>query len=81
VIARAPCIMLSRERGVPFAVDAEKCDSCGECVRLGCPAISRGEHSRATIDAAACAGCRQCVQVCKVGAIKKVVAADAECAR
>jgi indolepyruvate ferredoxin oxidoreductase alpha subunit len=80
VISRAPCIMLSRERGEPFTVDAERCNACGECVRLGCPAISRGEHSRATIDAAACAGCRQCVQVCKVGAIKKVVA-DAECAR
>ena len=69
VIAKAPCILLSKASADPFAVDAEKCTACGECVRLGCPAISRDEAAKAVIDAAQCVGCRQCVQVCKYGAI------------
>jgi indolepyruvate ferredoxin oxidoreductase alpha subunit len=71
VIARAPCVLLTRERGEPFAVDVEKCNACGICIRLGCPAIGRGENSRAKIDAELCVGCRQCVQVCRYGAIER----------
>lgn len=71
VIAKAPCILLTREHGEPFAVNAEVCNACGECVRLGCPAISRDSGGRATIDAELCVGCRHCVQVCKQGAIKR----------
>ena len=82
VIARAPCILLTSDRGEPYVVDAEKCNACGECVRLGCPAISRGERSRATIDEVSCVGCRQCVQVCRQGAIgKRSPATSGECAR
>jgi indolepyruvate ferredoxin oxidoreductase alpha subunit len=69
VIAKAPCVLLTREHDEPYAVVTEKCDACGECVRLGCPAISRDGEARAVIDAALCVGCRQCVQVCKYGAI------------
>jgi indolepyruvate ferredoxin oxidoreductase alpha subunit len=72
VIAKAPCVLLTRERGEPFAIDTEKCNACGFCIRLGCPAIGRGENSRARIDADLCVGCRQCVQVCRCGAIKRV---------
>jgi indolepyruvate ferredoxin oxidoreductase alpha subunit len=69
VIAKAPCVLLTRERGEPFTVDVEKCNACGICIRLGCPAVGRGENSRARIDAELCVGCRQCVQVCRYGAI------------
>jgi len=71
VIAKAPCVLVTRERNEPFAVDVEKCNACGICVRLGCPAISRDENSRARIDTEICIGCRQCVQVCRVGAIRR----------
>lgn len=71
VIARAPCILLSRDHPDPFMVDESKCTACGECVRLGCPAISRDASSKATIDAELCVGCRQCVQVCPSGAIRR----------
>jgi indolepyruvate ferredoxin oxidoreductase alpha subunit len=69
VIAKAPCILLTREYPDPFAVDDDACTACGECVRLGCPAISRDKSAIAVIDVALCVGCRQCVQVCKYGAI------------
>jgi indolepyruvate ferredoxin oxidoreductase alpha subunit len=75
VIARAPCALLMKERPDPFAVDDTACTACGECIRLGCPAISRDGNSRAVIDITICVGCRQCVQVCKYGAIQRTGAA------
>jgi indolepyruvate ferredoxin oxidoreductase alpha subunit len=75
VIAKAPCALLAMDRPDPFAVDDEACTACGECIRLGCPAISRDCNARAVIDVASCVGCRQCVQVCKYGAIQRTGAA------
>jgi indolepyruvate ferredoxin oxidoreductase alpha subunit len=75
VIAKAPCALLIKERPDPFAVDDEACTACGECVRLGCPAIGRGSDSKAVIDISVCVGCRQCVQVCKYTAIVRTGAA------
>ena len=72
IIAKAPCILLSKEHPDPFAVDEDACTKCGECVRLGCPAISRDKKAIAVIDTSLCVGCRQCVQVCKYGAIVRV---------
>ena len=72
VIAKAPCALLDKEPHDPFAVDKETCNACGECVRLGCPAISRDDAAKAVIDTAQCVGCRQCVQVCRYGAIVRV---------
>jgi indolepyruvate ferredoxin oxidoreductase alpha subunit len=75
VIAKAPCALLDKTQADPFAVDEEACTACGECIRLGCPAISRNDASRAVIDISVCVGCRQCVQVCKYGAIVRSGAA------
>jgi indolepyruvate ferredoxin oxidoreductase alpha subunit len=75
VIAKAPCALLVRELKDPFAIDEEQCTACGECVRLGCPAISRDSASKAVIDVSMCVGCRQCVQVCKYKAIVRAGAA------
>ena len=72
IIARAPCALLIRDHPDPFAVDEDACTKCGECVRLGCPAISRNKKAIAVIDTSLCVGCRQCVQVCKSGAIVRV---------
>jgi indolepyruvate ferredoxin oxidoreductase alpha subunit len=69
VIAKAPCVLLTKDHPDPFAVDDDECTACGDCVRLGCPAISRATDSKATIDLDLCVGCRQCVQVCRYGAI------------
>jgi len=75
VIAKAPCALLNKEYADPYSIDEEACTACGECIRLGCPAISRGEDSKAVIDVSVCVGCRQCVQVCKYGAIQRSGAA------
>lgn len=70
IIFRAPCALLVKDKGDPYAVDEEACTKCGICVKLGCPAIGRDEHTRvATIDTSVCVGCGQCVQVCRYGAI------------
>jgi len=70
IIFRAPCALLVRDKGDPYAVDEELCSKCGACIKLGCPAIGRDELTRvAYIDTAVCVGCGQCVQVCRYDAI------------
>lgn len=73
IIYKAPCALLIREKGDPYAVVEEACTKCGACIKLGCPAIGKDERtSRAYIDVAICVGCAQCVQVCKYNAIQHV---------
>jgi indolepyruvate ferredoxin oxidoreductase alpha subunit len=70
IVFRAPCALLVKDKGDPYAVDEEACTKCGVCIKLGCPAIGKEERtSRAVIDTAVCVGCGQCVQVCKYDAI------------
>lgn len=70
IVFKAPCALLIKQKGDPYAVDEDACTKCGACVKLGCPAIGRDEHTRvAVIDTEICVGCGQCVQVCKYGAI------------
>jgi indolepyruvate ferredoxin oxidoreductase alpha subunit len=61
----------ARERWLPLEVDAEQCNGCGLCFRIGCPAILRSEqvHPKtgrhlAEIDPLLCTGCEVCAQVC-----------------
>lgn len=70
IIARRPCALLKSVRHAPpYAVDAIKCKSCGLCLRLGCPAISRGEDGKAAVDETLCTGCGVCAQLCRFGAL------------
>jgi indolepyruvate ferredoxin oxidoreductase, alpha subunit len=73
VAARAPCPPV---RGGPRAVSAARCNRCGACLRLGCPAISDGLDAM-RIDAALCAGCGVCAQVCRAAAIAPIATAEA----
>jgi len=70
IIVRGACPLLVRPSGAPLEVDAEKCDSCYACLRIGCPAISVSED-KAWIDASLCVGssCSICAQVCPQEAI------------
>ncbi|MBR2023516.1 MAG: indolepyruvate ferredoxin oxidoreductase subunit alpha [Clostridia bacterium] len=69
IIAQRPCALLDKKLKKP-AVKVTDCKNCGKCMKLGCPAISKGEKG-IVIDTAQCVGCEVCVQVCPFGCIKK----------
>jgi len=71
VIIRGPCPLHVKVKGVSVVVDADKCDSCYACIRLGCPAIVM-EGDKARIEAHLCVGegCSLCLQVCPREAIR-----------
>ncbi|MBM4463764.1 MAG: indolepyruvate ferredoxin oxidoreductase subunit alpha [Chloroflexi bacterium] len=70
IIARGPCPLKERPTSRPFSIDADRCDGCATCLRLGCPALLR-EGDKATIDKGRCVGdaCGICLQVCPREAI------------
>ncbi|NLI11446.1 indolepyruvate ferredoxin oxidoreductase subunit alpha [Pelotomaculum propionicicum] len=70
IIARRPCVLLSK--AVEPAVEAlpDKCIGCKACIRLGCPAILMKEKT-ARVHPLACTGCGLCPQVCPEAALVK----------
>lgn len=66
VIAQRPCALL--DKSAKPRVEACGCRDCGICMRLGCPAISRGEKG-VEIDSVQCVGCGVCVKVCPFGVL------------
>lgn len=70
IIVRGLCPSQSKKRGDPLTVDVDKCDGCGACLRLGCPAAVRRDD-KAWIDVALCLGtaCSLCQQACPQKAI------------
>lgn len=73
IIAKAPCVLL---KGQKFPnrceVDPDACKKCGACMKIGCPAMTRGADGKVRIDATMCNGCGLCRSYCKFGAIKTV---------
>ncbi len=68
IIARRPCVLISRQAGPPVTVDRETCTGCKTCLKLSCPAISVTDKT-CSVDPVSCTGCGLCVQVCKFGAL------------
>ena len=66
IIAQRPCALL--DKSTKPTVGVENCRDCGICMRLGCPAISKGENG-VKIDQIQCVGCEVCVNVCPFGAL------------
>jgi indolepyruvate ferredoxin oxidoreductase alpha subunit len=70
IIVRGSCAMQVRKRENPRKVDTEKCNQCGACLRLGCPAIQSAD-GQVFIEPTLCAGdiCTICEQLCPQKAI------------
>ncbi|MBQ7257045.1 MAG: indolepyruvate ferredoxin oxidoreductase subunit alpha [Abditibacteriota bacterium] len=77
IIAKHPCMIGGKIKTVRrFKVDADKCKACGQCFKLGCTAIERGDcvdeakgRYKSRINPILCVGCGMCSQLCKFGAI------------
>ena len=70
IIVQGACSVHVPKRSAPRAIDVEKCNLCGVCLRLGCPAIQKGDK-QLYIDEALCVGnaCTVCQQLCPRQAI------------
>jgi len=76
IIMDGPCVFVELERKAPFEVDADLCNGCTLCFRLGCPAIvrtdvldARSGRPKADIDPVLCVSCDMCRQICPRKAI------------
>jgi len=67
VVAQSPCVLLTKEHPKPLNIN-DNCRACGICLKLGCPAISKGT-GHMQLDATLCNGCTACRQVCRFDAI------------
>ena len=74
IIALAPCVLMTREQAGEVVVDEERCNLCGVCVDLGCPAIAPGEDAVSVLET--CTGCGLCVEVCRRDALSLTCAGD-----
>jgi indolepyruvate ferredoxin oxidoreductase alpha subunit len=78
VISRRECALLPKAKAqwMSLEVDEDRCNGCGLCFQVGCPAIVRSnevdektQRHQARIDPLLCTGCEVCAQVCARGAI------------
>ena len=67
VVALSPCVLLTRSRDGGILVDEERCNLCGVCLDLGCPALLPGEAAVSIGED--CTGCALCVEACRRGAL------------
>lgn len=69
IIVRRPCELLPG-RQARQAVAIIECKNCGICMRMGCPALIKGEAG-VVVDETLCTGCGLCIKVCPTGCIKE----------
>lgn len=78
IVAQRECALLPevRREWMALKVDPERCNGCGLCFRVACPAIVAADEldpktgrPLAWIDPLLCTGCEICAQVCARGAI------------
>jgi len=70
LVAVATC-QLRVARATPFAIDPARCNRCGTCLSLGCPAIEDVGGEAMVIDPAVCVGCSRCAPMCRGTAISR----------
>lgn len=73
IITKSPCVLL---KGVTFPnkcrAISDKCKKCGQCLKPGCPALTRNEDGTVKINPSMCNGCGLCMKLCKFDAIEEV---------
>jgi indolepyruvate ferredoxin oxidoreductase alpha subunit len=71
VIVRGKCAVANKSRKNLRQIDPEKCNDCGVCLMIGCPAIQK-KDGKLHIDALTCMGdeCTICEQLCPKQAIE-----------
>jgi indolepyruvate ferredoxin oxidoreductase alpha subunit len=78
VVSRRECALLpvARKEWMTLAVNEERCNGCGLCFQVACPAIVKSDvldqktgKAKAWIDPLLCTGCEVCAQVCARKAI------------
>lgn len=78
IVARRECALLPevRKQWVALSISEERCNGCGLCFQIGCPAViqsnvidARSGRPKAQIDVLLCTGCEICAQVCARRAI------------
>jgi indolepyruvate ferredoxin oxidoreductase alpha subunit len=72
LLALAPCVRGARS-APPLAVDASRCNRCGGCLSLACPAIADLGGEAVTVDAEVCSGCGRCAPLCRSRALARTV--------
>ena len=74
IITKSPCVLLKGQKFPNRCVaDPDACRACGACLKIGCPAITKGEGGKIRIDETMCNGCGLCKNYCKFNAIETVV--------
>jgi indolepyruvate ferredoxin oxidoreductase, alpha subunit len=70
IVTKRPCLLKAGvgPPGHPMMVAAGECLGCGQCIELGCPALSFSK-GLVDVDPVLCSGCGLCLQVCPAGAI------------
>jgi Pyruvate/2-oxoacid:ferredoxin oxidoreductase delta subunit len=70
LVAVVTC-QLEVARAAPLAVAPARCNRCGACLSLGCPAIEDAGGEAMVIDPAVCTGCARCAPLCRGRALER----------
>ncbi|MFZ2958342.1 MAG: indolepyruvate ferredoxin oxidoreductase subunit alpha [Candidatus Ozemobacteraceae bacterium] len=83
IITRRPCFLLKNYKPAksPIQLNHANCVKCGQCWKLGCPAIERDQTDGKTlINSTLCVECGLCAIVCRPGAITSAASAAKDAA-
>lgn len=73
IIAKAPCALLDKSPvSKQYVINQDNCKKCGQCMKPGCPAITKTENSQIVINDTMCNGCGLCETLCKFNAINSI---------
>ena len=73
IIAQSPCALLDKSPlSKQYTIDQDKCKKCGQCMKPGCPAITKKDNGDIEINDTMCNGCGLCADLCRFGSINSV---------